>query len=516
MLGFISASCRMSCFNIAAFAAAAVAVAGCARTGDEATTGHGVLVIVVDAMRADHLSGYGYDRETMPHLEELARDGVTFANAWSTGPGMIPAHISLLTGCDSVIGKPLSLPNEDGTLLKPLFPWLVPAAVPRVAQSFLAAGWTTAAFVDHPQISGLRGFEQGFRDYFDFGESGHDGTPLLGFRGVGLRFVEWLRARDKDENWFAYVHIRDLERVWEKGAVEGNPVFEPRPELSAVPPTGQRGPVFFAVPTSRWTGPELSLGEYEALYDTALFQLDWNLENLFRHVERAGWWRNTTVAVAGSYGIGFGESGLILDTGTLSDVDLHVPVIVRPELDMELERGRVLDQTMSLVDLAPTLLGLVGIEPPAGMHGISLAGAIRNEPGPEPEPHRRFAFAAGALPGEFAVMDVRYCYERSRPGSGGRARLSASWYGDEASHRGEVREVLHDRLESTGPGHLGLGVVDPERALFMRQDGEEWYALMNRARAILHPHPWAADAVDEGELAELQELGVIGPLVGSR
>ncbi len=467
-----------------------------------------MLVIAVDALRADHLSGYGYDRRTMPHLEELASAGVSFSNAWSTGPGMIPAHISLLTGCDAVIGRPLPLPNGDGTMLKPLFPWLVPAAVPRVAQCFLAEGWSTAAFVDHSRISSLRGFEQGFRDYFDFGEGGHGGTPLLGSEGVGLRFIEWLRARDSDEDWFAYVHIRDLERVWERGVVPEDLPFTPRPELSAVPPIGQRGPIFFAVPTSRWKGPELSLGEYEALYDGALLQLDSNLERLFQHIERAGWGRNTTITVTGSYGLGFGESGLILDTGTLSDVDLHVPVIVRPALGMALERGRIIDQTISLVDVAPTLLELAGIAPPAGMHGISLAGAIRGEPGPR----RPFAFAAGALPGEFAVMDERYCYERSRPGSGGRARLSASWYGDEASHRGEVREVLHDRRASPGPGHLRLGIPDREQAQAMGQAGEDWYALMSRARVLLHPHPWRTDEVDEEELAELQALGVIGPI----
>ena len=400
----------------------ALAVAACAGPVDEGATGRGVLIIAVDALRADHLSGYGYD------LEEFAKAGVTFSNAWSTGPGMIPAHISLLTGCDSVIGRPLPLPNGDGTMLKPLFPWLVPADVPRVAQSFLAEGWSTAAFVDHSSISSLRGFDQGFRDYFDFGEDAHEGIPLLGFERVGLRFIEWLRDRDSDEDWFAYVHLRDLERVWEQGGAAEDLQFVPRPELSAVPPVGQRGPIFFAVPISRWKGPELSLGEYEALYDDALVQLDWDLDNLFQHIEGTGWGRNTTIAVAGSYGLGFGESGLILDTGTLSDVDLHVPVIVRPALGMELERGRVVEQTMSLMDVAPTLLELAGIVPPAGMHGISHARAIRAATEPRP----RYVFAAGALPGEFAVMNERYCYERSLPGSGGRARLSASWYGADA------------------------------------------------------------------------------------
>src|SRR5262249_23282191 len=56
-----------------------------------------VLFIVLDTVRADHLSLYGYDRPTSPHLARLARSGVTFERAWSTAPWTLPSHASMFT-----------------------------------------------------------------------------------------------------------------------------------------------------------------------------------------------------------------------------------------------------------------------------------------------------------------------------------------------------------------------------------------------------------------------------------
>src|SRR5690606_1303498 len=57
-----------------------------------------ILVIVVDALRANHVSAYGYERETSPNIDRLAREGVIFLNALSTSPYTGPSHTSLLTG----------------------------------------------------------------------------------------------------------------------------------------------------------------------------------------------------------------------------------------------------------------------------------------------------------------------------------------------------------------------------------------------------------------------------------
>ena len=117
---------------------------------------------------------------------------------------------------------------------------------------------------------------------------------------------------------------------------------------------------------------------YGLRYDAAIrSRLDRNLDRLFATLAMDGRWERTSVLVVGSFGIGFGESGLLVDSGTYSDVDLHVPVLLRPAPELGLPTGIVESALVSSVDLMPTLLDLVGIEIPSGVHGHSLLPLVR-------------------------------------------------------------------------------------------------------------------------------------------
>lgn len=482
-----------------------VLVAGCGPELEQ--DGRGVLVIAIDALRYDHLSSAGHDRPTTPALDALGDDGVFFENAWSAGPGIIPGHVALLTGCDPAIARKPPIVLADGSKIPPAYNWSVPEHVPGVALEFLAAGWRTAAFVDHPWVGGLRGFEKGFTEYEEYAEPVKGGSSF-GVGGVGSRFVSWVADLDPGARWFAYLHMNDLDRLWEWNADSIEPMFEPRESLSAVPPVGQANPIFHAVPHSRSLDPPRSLGEYEAIYDTALHALDRDLERLFGFLEKSGRLDRTTVVVVGTFGVGFGESGLILSSGTLSDVDLHVPLIVRPEPRLALPSGLRPEQLVSLIDVAPTLLELAGIAIPPGMHGVSLTPML----GGGAEPVREFAFASSAIHAGFAVIDERYCFEQSFPGSRGPGSLSSSWFGDSGVHREEVNEVLHDRRRDPFPGHMGRGVGDRALAGRLRAAGVEWYRLVSRVRELVHLDPWRFDERDPKEIAALRKRGMLGEL----
>src|SRR5262245_6851668 len=107
--------------------------------------GPGVLVIGVDALRADHLAVHGYDRDTSPVLTSLAQEGVRFEQAFTSAPQLIPAHVALLTGCEPSVARRFLAPEFEGLNERR---WQIPARVPRMAVEFLAAGYATAAFVD--------------------------------------------------------------------------------------------------------------------------------------------------------------------------------------------------------------------------------------------------------------------------------------------------------------------------------------------------------------------------------
>ncbi len=482
---------------IAACGAAAQDASAPATQG-EIQAGRGVLVIAVDALRADHLSCYGYDRATTPNLDQLAAEGVRFASAWTAAAALVPAHIALLTGCDPLIAR---VPLGEDRRLGRATGWFVPDEVPRLPVEFLAARWSSAGFVDHHSVGGLHGFDQGFLDFEEFAGGKYDAERVFGIKGVGSRFLEWLKERERDEDWFAYLHMNDLQRIWVAAAEVPELEFEPRAELDVVPPVGDSSPVFFAIPPSDFSGVPLTLGEYEARYDSALAQLDKNLGRLLRHVERLAWRQRTTIAVVGTHGVSFGESGLILDSGTVSDVDLHVPLLICPDPRLNIE-PRVVEDLVSTIDLAPTLLAAAGIPRPAEMHGRSLIAAMH---GRDEEP-RAHAFAYSYLYAGFAVISPRFCYERTMRGVHATGALTTSWFGDDHSHRNDVHEHLHDRQHDAQRGHLGPDargattqvegdVPLTQVAARLEEVGSAWYRAVRRWQYELHLIEWN----EEGE-----------------
>ena len=86
--------------------------------------GRGVLVIAIDALRYDHTSLGGYDRKTTPRLADFAeQQGINFTQVWSTGPGLLPGHVSLLTGCDPMVARPPKVVLSSGEVQPPIRAW---------------------------------------------------------------------------------------------------------------------------------------------------------------------------------------------------------------------------------------------------------------------------------------------------------------------------------------------------------------------------------------------------------
>ncbi len=137
---------------------AALLAASCGRSP---TTRH-MILISVDTLRPDHLGCYGYDRETSPRLDRLAREGAFFRAAVSTGSWTLPAHMSMLTGL---------LPVVHGVQKrhKALDP-----ARPLIQEILRDAGFRTAGFVSGAFVDERYGFARGFETYTNFWESEED------------------------------------------------------------------------------------------------------------------------------------------------------------------------------------------------------------------------------------------------------------------------------------------------------------------------------------------------------
>jgi len=404
--------------------------------GEAEVTGRGMLVLVVDGLRADHTSlparGGGepeYDRDTTPFLARLASEGAVFTDVWSPSPSLLGAHIALLAGSDPEVARPprlAALEGDEGEArATTLDTWVVPDRLHLVARPFLARGWNTAAFIDHPGIAGLRGFDAGFREFIEYG--GRRGAPedeAHGVTGVGLRFIQWLNARELDEDWFAYVHIHDLSRQWREGldpslkaAVESaTGDWVPRRSLNARPPIAIDGAALGGIPPGRAApGTPRTVGQYELHYDRSVRALDMALERLVGHVDEFGRGERVTVVVVGSAGVEFGEHGLYLRAGLAAEEDLRVPMVVRPARALREELGFTpgpRDALVSSIDLAPTLVDLHGLPGLPRAHGVSLRPLLEAEgvgPGGAPQVRSR-AFARASLGGGRAVVEPGWAY----------------------------------------------------------------------------------------------------------
>ncbi|MFT4709747.1 MAG: arylsulfatase A-like enzyme [Bacteroidia bacterium] len=476
--------------------------------------GRGVLVIAIDALRADHLSSYGYDRHTTPFMDAFGREAVIFDRTWSASPRLLPAHCAMLMGSDADLSRRLYIMESP---IADELRFQITDKMPHAAVSFIGAGYRTAAFVDHEQLNPVNGLGAGFQEFSPMGKLRPGNGPAgddVGIAGTSRRFLDWARGLDNDEDWFSYIQVSDLERVWNHNDPGADGYFEPRPELKAVPPISNSAEAFFAQPRSRWMGGAVSMGQYEARYDGRLRSLDKKLGSLFAELKRAGLWETTTICIVGSFGVQFGEAGLILDHGLYSSADLQVPWLIRPADGDRFEPGHRSKNLASTTDLIPTLLELEGIDKPGGMLGLSQVPALR----PGSEPVREFAYATCGYQEGGAVIGQRYILEHVFPGvalGGHGTGLRRGWFGDEEMHEGHSRMRFYDSKMFPLPDFrladetLANGVPPLEQAR-LAAAAITRFANTSKARQALHGSSWRKEKLSVEEVDKLIELGFLG------
>lgn len=460
--------------------------------------GPGVLLIAIDGLRADHLSCAGYDRPTTPALDALAGQGYLFRQAFSAAPWLLPAHVALITGCDPNVARLTPAKDVEIQVVKS---WRIHDRVPHLAVEFLGAGYATAAFSDHPWLAPVYGFAPGFQ-VFDTA----DRPEEQGLAAARVRLEQWLSRLDPGEGWFAYLHVHDLERIWQESDPRRDTYFAPRAGMEQVPPVASTEPVFFAIPPSRWDGGAHSLGEYEARYDGALRELDLSLGELFESLRARGRFDETNVVVVGTHGLQFGEAGLILDHGCLSVADLHVPWILKPA-GGGLSATVAIDAVASTIDVAPTLLELCRLAIPSGTHGVSQLPAMHGT-GPAPRDH---AIATGGFQQGYAFFGRAWCLETLYPTRVAAASLVRSWYGTNALEDLEplVLETFYDRYATPHPV-IGKGAL-PEPGVLdrLRATSHEWVGNILALRAYLHGPDASEEAPSPATVRRLIDQGYL-------
>ena len=316
-----------------------------------------VLLIVLDTTRADALSCYGHPQATTPRIDRLAATGTRFEWAYSTSFWTLPAHASLFTGLTPSAAGATSETNH------------LPPANRTLAERLGEAGYRTGAVVRNGWLSRERGFAQGFDD-FDEAWRTEPGRGVEAESAAVDRAVEWIEAAGREEQpFFLFLNLniahlpydpgedlraRFLERPW--------PLARVRRLMEIVGGWDQlAGP-------QPLDGDDLEI--LSQLYAAEVSIADAFVGRLLDALEAGGTLDRTLVIVTSDHGEHLGEHGLIDHVLSFYEPAVRIPLILRHPTSFA--GGEVRHDLASLVDIAPTIAELAGIESPADAPGRSL------------------------------------------------------------------------------------------------------------------------------------------------
>lgn len=333
---------RNSLLEMLAAGAAGLALTGC--SGESVGADPDLLWVVFDTTRADHLSCYGYERETTPTVDALAADGLRMENAFAQSSLTPISAASFLTGCLPADHEVRSLYMVGQERLS--------VDTPTLFEHLQGEGYSTGGFVSAPPMGSRYGFDRGY-DRFD-----DRIDKRLVARGGGNAFqrradhttkaaLDWISevAPNKAKPMATFVHFFDAH------------------DASLVPPREFLGE-WMTVPVpadleSRKHWRELKAPQNRIeLYDAELRFQDEHFAQLLSRLDQLGRLDNTLVCFLADHGEGLGDHDFWTH-GLLYQEQLHVPWILSGP---GVPSGAVIEARVRLIDVLPTLAELLGIE----------------------------------------------------------------------------------------------------------------------------------------------------------
>lgn len=294
-----------------------------------------VILISVDTLRADHLGCYGYDRDTSPHIDALAEDGIRFANAYASSSWTLPSHVSIMT---SLHGVRHQVYHDD----ERMDPKLV-----TLAEHFQSRGYPCAAFTGGGFVSPAYGFAKGF-DSYDVG-SGHvfnqDSADRV-FRLVS----PWI-DRHQDRSFFLFLHTYQPHSPYAcpmpyKTMFLNDESLFGHADLFYI--LGGQGNLYKPL-------PDAERQNLIDLYDGEIRYVDDRLIGpLVAQLKAQGLYDRTLIVFLSDHGEEFFDHGAWGHGHSLYDELLKVPLILK--LPRSQHKGMSPDTIVSLVDVMPTLL----------------------------------------------------------------------------------------------------------------------------------------------------------------
>lgn len=340
-----------------------------------------IVIITVDALRADHLGCYGYQRDTSPNIDALVEGGLVFERAWTPEPLTGPAMCSMVTGM---------YPHQHGASRNGLRMQPGLTSLPKILAQ---KGWDTAAFVGTWTLK--------------------DNLTLLG------EHFETYGERLKRRRWFGLLNseatcedVTDDALGWlkeQRGGKNENPFFL---WLHYIEPHAPYR--FHEEYASRLDINDDKLRRKDR-YDTEIAAVDSSIGRLLTGIRELVDDRELIVVFTADHGESLGEHGYWGHGRNLYEPSLRIPLGVSWRGNIPRQR---LTAPATLLDLAPTLLELAGVERPEGLPGTSWAHVARG--------------------GQVPASDTAECFQ---------------------AHKGAVHGGTHDNEKKRSKGILSVGIV---------------------------------------------------------
>jgi len=460
-----------------------------------------VLVIVLDTVRADRISCYGFPADATPEIDRLAREGTTFVNATAAAPWTLPSHASLFTG---------RYPSEHGAHYGHL---RLDDDETTMAEILRSVGYRTVGFSKKAWLSRGMGTLQGFEQYEDFRiESPRNRlfVPRLAASVRALRFgrtrahadaggkaiataaARWIRnrARARDRGpFFGFVNFNEAHL----------PFLPPRPYfLRFAGRMPGREALIANLDPMPYIAGELPLSAEDvavlrALYAGEIAYVDRQIGLIVGALEETGELDRTVVVVTSDHGENIGDHGLMGHVLCVYDTLLRIPLVVR--YPPRFARGALDDRLVELTDLLPTIVDVVDQEATDLFTQISGESLLRPD-------DRGFAIAEYQQPDDY-LDQYPPRFPAFDPTPYRRDLMSLVAGSMKLIEGSDGRRELYDVAADPGESH-DLAATDTLRAA-------ELAGVLARFRAGLRAHRAGGQApeLDDETREELRSLGYI-------
>lgn len=300
-----------------------------------------VILITIDALRADHLGAYGYPKDTSPHIDELAGTATLFENATSQSPSTIPSVLQIMTS------------KYTGATIDPRKTVTLP-------QVLAKDGYQTAAVVENPffEFGSGKGLATIFQEFYRNGLLDVQFEQQLWKTNmpadvITAQAVRWLKRRDASRPFFLWLHYFDPHDPYLPPFPGGAKILGP---IRGNPVTGD---IRRFINRKDFKPGDAELRYWTELYDAEIRYVDTSLGDFFDFLRTAKLFDSSLLVLSADHGEGLREHGSWTHSATLFDSEVHVPLLIKYPSQTKGERVSFPVQS---IDIFPTIVDTVGVK----------------------------------------------------------------------------------------------------------------------------------------------------------